>query len=219
MGGQAVTFLITQVVDPGEYDHNGQDVAFVLGAFLSAEQGSFALSGQDVIFSLNMGAAQGDYDLNGQDATFVIGTIMVADPGEYALGGQDVSFLLNMGMGAGSFQENGQAATFRIDLPAGHGSVAFNGQDVLAAIQMAMAHGSYTLTGQDADLTLIVIDPAFDVDHVLASIKQTDLGLHLAQADLAWSVEGTDLEQINLLNSDVGWKVIQMSVRLNIREG
>jgi len=61
--------------------------------------------------------------------------------------------------------------------------------------------------------------PAFAVDHDRLIIKIDDLGLHLLAVDLSLSVSSSDLDRLNLENTDLGRKIVQAGVQLNIQEG
>jgi hypothetical protein len=64
-----------------------------------------------------------------------------------------------------------------------------------------------------------VVPPAFEVDHVQATVKIDDLGYHLLESDLAYYVSSSNLDRFNLNSADLGWKIKQASKRWNIKKG
>ena len=177
------------------------------------------MDGQDLTFQVQQVSDEGSFALTGQDVAFSLATIMTAEEGSFVSSGQDVTFRVSMGTSHGTFQANGQDANFRISVSAGEGSFALTGQTIQTIISLIASHGSFTVTGQNADLSAPDPEPAFDVDFVLASIKNDDQGLHLLESDEGLYISSDDLARLNLTLRDLGLYVAHASVRLNVRGG
>jgi hypothetical protein len=134
-------------------------IAYIVGRYIHAERGSYALAGSDVrlLVGRKMPMGGGSYALTGTDLSWVYRRVIKAAPGTYALTGTPMVFLIGYRLAAtsGTYALVGADLNLvnrRLTADSGSYGVAGSAAGLLVGKRLQAAPGAYTITGVNTAL-------------------------------------------------------------------